>query len=58
MSIIDSSGVRRYTMSREELEFLYKQLERFVADCTNEEYIENIDAIKGVYTLIHKHIQK
>ena len=53
---VDESGCRRYTMSREQLQALYKQFENFVADCTKQEYDENKQAITAVYTLIHKHI--
>ena len=54
--IIDETGCARYTMSREQLQALYKQFENFVADCTQQEYNENKQAITAVYTLIHKHI--
>ena len=43
-------------MSREQLQALYKQFEDFVADCTQQEYTENKQAITAVYSLIHKHI--
>ena len=54
--IIDETGCRRHTMSRESLQYLYKQFENFVADCTQQEYNENKQAITAVYSLIHKHI--
>lgn len=54
--IIDETGATRHTMTRAELERLYKEIERFVADCTQQEYTENKQAITAVYTLIHKHI--
>ena len=54
--IIDETGCARYTMGREQLQALYKQFENFVADCTQQEYNENKQAITAVYTLIHKHI--
>lgn len=54
---IDETGSRRYTMTVDELESIYKRLEDFVADCTREECDENKDAINVVYTLIHKHIK-
>ena len=54
--IIDETGCRRYTMTLEQLQALYKQFENFVADCTQQEYDENKAAIISVYTLIHKHI--
>lgn len=54
--IIDEMGCARYTMSQEQLQALYKQFENFVADCTQQEYTENKQAITAVYSLIHKHI--
>ena len=56
MAIIDETGATRYTMTRAELERLYKEIERFVADCTPQEYNENKQSITAVYSLIHKHI--
>lgn len=53
---IDDDGCRRYTMTTQALESLYKKLENFVADCTVEEYQENQQSIAAVYSLIHKHI--
>ncbi len=53
---VDESGCRRHTMSREQLQALYKQFENFVADCTKQEYDENKESINAVYALIHKHI--
>lgn len=54
--IIDESGCARYTMTGQQLQNLYKTFENFVADCTQQEYNENKQAITAVYTLIHKHI--
>lgn len=54
--IIDETGCRRYTMTVDELQSLYKRFEDFVADCTQQEYNENKSAIIAVYTLIKKHI--
>lgn len=54
--IIDETGCARYTMTLEQLQALYKQFENFVADCPQQEYNENKQAITAVYTLIHKHI--
>jgi len=53
---VDESGCRRYTMTLEQLQDLYKRFENFVADCTQQEYNENKSAIIAVYSLIHKHI--
>ena len=53
--IVDINMAKRYTMSNEELNQLYKKLEKFIADCTFQEYQENKDAINGVLSLIHKH---
>ena len=54
--MVDESGARRYTMTVDELQSLYKRFENFVADCTQQEYNENKSAIIAVYTLIKKHI--
>lgn len=54
--IIDETGCERYTMNLDQLNDLYKRLEKFVADCTQQEYNENKAAITAVYTLMHKHI--
>lgn len=53
----DFNGAKRYTMSKEELNHLYKKLENFIADCTFQEYQENKEAINGVLSLIHKHLR-
>ena len=51
------TGARRHTMTRAELERLYNDLERFVADSTVYEYFENEQAIKGVQTMIHQRMR-
>ena len=56
--IVDESGARRYTMTVEKLQTLYKDFENFVADCTEAEYKENKESITAVYALIHKHINE
>lgn len=53
---VDETGSRRYTMTYDELQALYKQMENFIADCTQQEYEENKESIIGVFTLLHKHI--
>lgn len=42
------------TMSREELQTLYKYLENFIASMSFEEYQENKEAFTKVKTLIHQ----
>lgn len=54
--IVDETGASRYTMTLDQLNWLYKSLEKFVADCTQEEYRANKAAIADVFGLIHKHI--
>ena len=54
--IVDETGASRYTMTLDQLNRLYKSLEEFVADCTQEEYRANKAAIADVFTLLHKHI--
>lgn len=53
---VDETGSRRYTMTYDQLQALYKQMENFVADCTQQEYRENKGSIISVFTLLHKHI--
>ena len=56
VGIIDTDGSRRYTMTLDDLNRLYKNFEDFVADCTQEEYNKYKESIIGVYSLLHKHI--
>ena len=51
------TGARRHTMSRAELEHLYKEIERFVADSMPDECRENEQAIKGIETMIHQRMR-
>lgn len=51
------TGARRHTMSRAELEHLYKEIERFVADSTNFEYRVHEQAIKEIQALIHQRMR-
>lgn len=55
--ITDYNKAKRYTMTKEELNQLYKKLENFIADCTFQEYQENKEAINSVLSLIHKHLR-
>lgn len=55
--ITDDNGAKRYTMTKEELNQLYKKIENFIADCTFQEYQENKEAINSVLSLIHKHLK-
>ena len=54
--IVDETGASRYTMTVDSLNKLYKRLEDFIADCTQQEYNENKVAIAATMALIHKHI--
>lgn len=54
--IVDETGATRYTMTVDSLNRLYKRLEDFIADCTQQEYDENKVAIAATMALIHKHI--
>lgn len=45
-------------MERKELDNLYRRLLDFIADCSREEVEEYKDAIIGIKTLIHKHMQR
>lgn len=56
VGFVDVDGSRRYTMTLDDLNRLYKKFEDFVADCTQEEYNKYKECIIGVYSLMHKHI--
>ena len=53
---IEEDGTPRYTMTREYLERLYKEVEDFIADCTYEESKEYLESTKKFLSLLHKHI--
>lgn len=53
---IEEDGTPRYTMTREYLERLYKEVEDFIADCTYEESKEYLESNKKFLSLLHKHI--
>lgn len=57
MAIIDETGATRHTMTRSELERLYKEIERFVDDSTFDEYLEHDYAIKEIQTMIHQRMR-
>lgn len=57
MIIEKETGARRHTMSRAELEHLYKEIERFVADSTLAECYANEKAITGIETMIHQRMR-
>lgn len=48
----DHQGVTRHAMSKEQLEKLYKDFERFIADSTFEEVDENRHELTKVNTMI------
>lgn len=54
----DEQGVTRHALSRGKIEFLYTQLENFIADCTVEEYNEYKESFTAVKTLIHQRIRE
>lgn len=53
---VDETGCRRHTMTSRELNSLYRQFERFIADCTREEYNAFRNSITDIYTMIHQRI--
>lgn len=57
MPIIDEHGVPRHTLTRTQLESLYKALENFIGDCTIEEYDKDKEAFDAVKTAIHQRIR-
>lgn len=48
----DNQGVTRHAMSREQLDKLYKDFEKFIADLTFEEVDENRHELTKVKTMI------
>ena len=48
----DNQGVTRHAMSREQLDKLYKDFEKFIADSTFEEVDENRYELTKVKTMI------
>lgn len=50
------NGTHRYSITRQSLEALYKDLEDFIADIRDDEWITYKDSIQAVQTLIHHHI--
>lgn len=58
MEIIDEVGAIRHSMSKKELNELYKKLDNFIADCTIEEAKQNRDAFVKVQTLIHQRMRE
>lgn len=55
---IDDMGATRHAMSYEELNYLYRRLDDFIADCTVEEAEENREAFVKVQTLIHQRMRE
>lgn len=51
-SFKDEVGATRHSMSRNQLEALYKDLENFIADSTREEVKSNLEALNKVKTMI------
>ena len=46
----------RHLIDRGKLERLYRDLDRYIADCTPEEVKENRESFIRIKSLIHKHI--
>ena len=58
MLIIESqTGAQRHAMSRAELDRLYREIEKFVADSTLNEWKANEQSIKNVLTMIHQRMR-
>ena len=51
-SFKDEVGATRHSMSRNQLEKLYKDLENFISDSTIEEVESNLEALNKVKTMI------
>ena len=53
----DEQGVTRHAMPRGKVEYLYNQLQNFIADCTVEEYKAHEQAFTDIKTLLHQRMQ-
>lgn len=54
----DDQGAIRHSMSRDDLNELYRRLDNFIADLTCEEAEQNRDAFNAVKTIIHQRMQE
>ena len=54
--LIEADGAHRYSMTREHLELLYKEIEDFIADIRWEEWETYKEHIQAFQTLLHHHI--
>lgn len=50
-------GISRHNLSRNELDELYKKLDNFIADCTEQEAERERDAFVRIKTLIHQRMR-
>lgn len=56
--IIDINGANRHTMTKSDLNALYRSIDNFIADCTFEEVKRFESDIIGLKTLIHQRMQE
>ena len=54
----DDQGAIRHSMSRDDLDELYRRLDNFIADLTYEEAERSRDAFNVVKTIIHQRMQE
>lgn len=54
----DEQGITRHEMPRFKIEYLYNQLQNFIADCTVEEFRANKQAFTAIKTLLHQRMQE
>lgn len=54
----DEQGALRHSMSRDDLDDLYRRLDNFIADLTCEEAEQNRDAFNAVKAIIHQRMQE
>lgn len=53
----DEQGITRHEIPRFKIEYLYNQLQNFIADCTVEEYKAHEQAFTDIKTLLHQRMQ-
>ena len=57
-SFVDNTGATRHAKERKELNELYKQLEKFIADQTPGEFAKNMHELTIVKTMIAERIRE
>lgn len=54
---MNDNGALRHILTRNELQELYRKLDNFIADCTEQEAKENQDTFVKIKTFIHQRMR-